>query len=675
MRDLVRALPKEKAPPEIAESIQSQLERSVLLGSPSELAEDPGMRINRWPHRGAIAAIILLTAGLGILVYKILPSNRGPSEFAQNTAKESSPATAPMDESDRSNKPMTDRAAAEKPLADATPNPTAPATPTDADARRAEPMAKSGGEKTEVALTPPAPAAAPSVAPGAATPPNAAVLPADATSVATSANPTTPNDVAAPNGVALNGGVSNPINFPATQPTLETGPAGPTVALNTPKENANPVASDQLKVSPDSQLALNPPAISNVAGAGDPATFNAIRAARGGAAGKGGLFDNNNNGAQSSALNGLVTLRVSTDDPAITNEQVRAYLASNNIAWEAPPATVEIAANDVGVGSRYRARGMNLVEGRPRSFAGKSSDTFIRSKIAATQELDKAAEGQQQIAEQKQQLDDQPRKDVISPTTEPSQPAQQQREINGAPVIAQAPSPRASTTAPSIEALPQQANAKPGPSGPGEEVAQSAIALQQNAAPMQQLGAGVEQTAYYCPSITPDQARDLKVVLTQRTGQTAQLDEDVLQLHADPNTALALEPSTTQPTTAPTGASQTALAQSQTPAAQAQSQTSFGGGGSGFAGKFGGKFGEDNRSSGNVKVADGSNVNQIGGGNFDVQAGGPMRQQAAQEPQKLVDLYIVVQHQAPATQPIDAAKAAEPAEQTPPPAINFKKLP
>src|SRR5262245_16711558 len=51
-RDLVQKLPRETAPPEIAESIQSQLERSVLLGSAGEAMDAPVMRINRWPHFG-----------------------------------------------------------------------------------------------------------------------------------------------------------------------------------------------------------------------------------------------------------------------------------------------------------------------------------------------------------------------------------------------------------------------------------------------------------------------------------------------------------------------------------------------------------------------------------------------------------------------------------------------
>src|SRR3954471_12178759 len=75
-RDLLTAVPREKAPPEILETIQQQLERSVLLGSGEDATSDTGMRINRWPHRGAIAAVILLTSGLGFLVYKVLPSNK-----------------------------------------------------------------------------------------------------------------------------------------------------------------------------------------------------------------------------------------------------------------------------------------------------------------------------------------------------------------------------------------------------------------------------------------------------------------------------------------------------------------------------------------------------------------------------------------------------------------------
>ncbi len=81
-RDLLHSLPREKAPPEIVETIQGQLERSVLLGSPGDGGDIQSMRISRWSHRGAIAAILLLAAGLGFLVYKVLPSNKPPAEFA-----------------------------------------------------------------------------------------------------------------------------------------------------------------------------------------------------------------------------------------------------------------------------------------------------------------------------------------------------------------------------------------------------------------------------------------------------------------------------------------------------------------------------------------------------------------------------------------------------------------
>src|SRR2546423_13555997 len=52
-RDFLRALPREKAPPEIAETIHSQLERSVLLGKAGEDTGAAALRINRWPQPGA----------------------------------------------------------------------------------------------------------------------------------------------------------------------------------------------------------------------------------------------------------------------------------------------------------------------------------------------------------------------------------------------------------------------------------------------------------------------------------------------------------------------------------------------------------------------------------------------------------------------------------------------
>lgn len=73
----VSTLPKEKAPAEILDTLQGHLERHTLLEGVEETAVSS--RIRRWPQVGALAAVLLLTAGLGILVYQVLPQKKGPS--------------------------------------------------------------------------------------------------------------------------------------------------------------------------------------------------------------------------------------------------------------------------------------------------------------------------------------------------------------------------------------------------------------------------------------------------------------------------------------------------------------------------------------------------------------------------------------------------------------------
>lgn len=73
-RDLIRWLPREPAPPEVAETLSGQLERSVLLNY-----EGDSLRTSPWPRVFAVAAIVMLTAGLGVAVYYALPrSQRAP---------------------------------------------------------------------------------------------------------------------------------------------------------------------------------------------------------------------------------------------------------------------------------------------------------------------------------------------------------------------------------------------------------------------------------------------------------------------------------------------------------------------------------------------------------------------------------------------------------------------
>jgi len=69
----VSELPREKAPPEILENLQSQLERAVLLDDTGQDESDVVLRINRWPQITSVAAIVLLTVGLGVILYYMLP--------------------------------------------------------------------------------------------------------------------------------------------------------------------------------------------------------------------------------------------------------------------------------------------------------------------------------------------------------------------------------------------------------------------------------------------------------------------------------------------------------------------------------------------------------------------------------------------------------------------------
>ncbi len=103
-RLLVQALPRAKAPDEIYDAMQSQLERSVLLAPDDEQAHTTTMRINRWPQMFAAAAVLLLTVGLAAVIYFVLPRSGQHPDVALSTA-----ATLPTGEgevaADRSSTP------------------------------------------------------------------------------------------------------------------------------------------------------------------------------------------------------------------------------------------------------------------------------------------------------------------------------------------------------------------------------------------------------------------------------------------------------------------------------------------------------------------------------------------------------------------------------------------
>ncbi|HEY2586694.1 MAG TPA: zf-HC2 domain-containing protein [Tepidisphaeraceae bacterium] len=82
-RDLLRWLPREPAPAEIAETLNGQLERSVLLNYEGE-----HLGPSIWPKVFAAAAIVALTAGLGVAVYYALPRSQSPAQLALHAAAE-----------------------------------------------------------------------------------------------------------------------------------------------------------------------------------------------------------------------------------------------------------------------------------------------------------------------------------------------------------------------------------------------------------------------------------------------------------------------------------------------------------------------------------------------------------------------------------------------------------
>lgn len=77
-RTILRKLPRQTAPAELTDTLQSQLERTVLLDDGFDGGGLP--QIRRWPQVMAVAAILLLAVGLGLVVYVTLPPQH-PSGF------------------------------------------------------------------------------------------------------------------------------------------------------------------------------------------------------------------------------------------------------------------------------------------------------------------------------------------------------------------------------------------------------------------------------------------------------------------------------------------------------------------------------------------------------------------------------------------------------------------
>jgi hypothetical protein len=92
-RELVRALPRESAPGDLCETLQGQLERSVLLDDAPDAHSHTAMRIGRWRPILAMAAMVALASGLAAVVYFGLPG--GATQHASKVVSTTSPASAP----------------------------------------------------------------------------------------------------------------------------------------------------------------------------------------------------------------------------------------------------------------------------------------------------------------------------------------------------------------------------------------------------------------------------------------------------------------------------------------------------------------------------------------------------------------------------------------------------
>lgn len=75
---LLQDLPRASAPLELNEALCGQLERSALLNPSQEEDSGSSLSINRWPQITAVAAVLMLAIGLGVVVYYVLPPS-GPT--------------------------------------------------------------------------------------------------------------------------------------------------------------------------------------------------------------------------------------------------------------------------------------------------------------------------------------------------------------------------------------------------------------------------------------------------------------------------------------------------------------------------------------------------------------------------------------------------------------------
>jgi hypothetical protein len=136
-RSFLRDLPRERAPSDVLDSFQARLERSVLLEDMGAV-EAAGMKIRRRkPNFAAVAAILLLATGLGVVVWMALPHGE-PTNYSV------APVPEAASEGRTGGRPITDDATATRALADGMERTAVPTDETAGAAQREREMARAG---------------------------------------------------------------------------------------------------------------------------------------------------------------------------------------------------------------------------------------------------------------------------------------------------------------------------------------------------------------------------------------------------------------------------------------------------------------------------------------------------------------------------------------------------
>jgi hypothetical protein len=82
MKEMVRGLPRVKAPMDVGDSLRQKVERSMLLED-AAVVRPTGGQVDRWPQMFAIAAMFLLVSALCFIVYRALAPTLKPAQFTQ----------------------------------------------------------------------------------------------------------------------------------------------------------------------------------------------------------------------------------------------------------------------------------------------------------------------------------------------------------------------------------------------------------------------------------------------------------------------------------------------------------------------------------------------------------------------------------------------------------------